>query len=100
MLLFLTAGLGQLLRTYLLQNKCILVHRPYVIFVSLEELDVFPDLNHEAVSIAEELVNLSSFVLKPMIPFWMAALTAFKRSSWKLDLDCSSLQLINVQIDC
>ncbi|NXF55196.1 EMARD protein, partial [Oceanites oceanicus] len=42
MLLFLTAGLGQLLQTYLLQTKCILVHRPYVIFMSLEELDVFP----------------------------------------------------------
>jgi len=42
MLLFLTAGLGQLLQTYLLQTKCILVHRPYVVFVSLEELDAFP----------------------------------------------------------
>ncbi|NXW03779.1 EMARD protein, partial [Fregetta grallaria] len=42
MLLFLTAGLGQLLQTYLLQTKCILVHRPYVIFMSFKELDVFP----------------------------------------------------------
>lgn len=42
MLLFLTAGLGQLLQTYLLQTKCILVHRPYVIFIGLEELDGFP----------------------------------------------------------
>ncbi|NWR88969.1 EMARD protein, partial [Furnarius figulus] len=42
MLLFLTAGLGQLLQTYLLQTKCVLVHRPYVIFINLEELDVFP----------------------------------------------------------
>ncbi|NXY72770.1 EMARD protein, partial [Glareola pratincola] len=65
MLLFLTAGLGQLLQTYLLQTKCILVHRPYVVFVSLEDLDVFP-LNHEMLSIAEELVKLSSFVLKTM----------------------------------
>uniref|UniRef100_A0A672VF20 ER membrane associated RNA degradation n=1 Tax=Strigops habroptila TaxID=2489341 RepID=A0A672VF20_STRHB len=95
MLLFLTAGLGQLLRTYLLQNKCILVHRPYVIFVSLEELDVFPDLNHEAVSIAEELVNLSSFVLKPMIPFWMAALTAFKRSRYA---DCVIFLLPQLEV--
>nr|XP_009487939.1 PREDICTED: endoplasmic reticulum membrane-associated RNA degradation protein-like [Pelecanus crispus] len=80
MLLFLTAGMGQLLQTYLLQTKCVLVHRPYAIFVSLEELDVFPDLNHETLSIAEELVKLSSFVLKTMLPFWMAALTAFKQS--------------------
>ncbi|KAM9017827.1 endoplasmic reticulum membrane-associated RNA degradation protein isoform 1-T1 [Ara ararauna] len=95
MLLFLTAGLGQLLQMYLLQNKCILVHRPYVIFVSLEELDVFPDLNHEAVSIAEELVNLSSFVLKTMIPFWMAALTAFKQSRYA---DCVILLLPQLEV--
>ncbi|NWV68328.1 EMARD protein, partial [Malurus elegans] len=81
MLLFLTAGLGQLLQTYLLQNKCVLVHRPYVIFISLEELDVFP-LNNETLSMAEELVKLSSFVLKTMLPFWMAALTAFKQSRY------------------
>ncbi|NXF05792.1 EMARD protein, partial [Smithornis capensis] len=91
MLLFLTVGLGQLLQTYLLQTKCILVHRPYVIFGSLEELVVFPgnfsmlfcslvDLNNETLSIAEELVKLSSFVLKTMLPFWIAALTAFKHS--------------------
>ncbi|XP_027760004.1 endoplasmic reticulum membrane-associated RNA degradation protein [Empidonax traillii] len=82
MLLFLTAGLGQLLQTYLLQTKCILLHRPYVVFVSLEELDVFPDLNNETLSIAEELVELSSFVLKTMLPFWIAALTAFKQSRY------------------
>ncbi|XP_051667113.1 endoplasmic reticulum membrane-associated RNA degradation protein [Manacus candei] len=82
MLLFLTAGLGQLLQTYLLQNNCILLHRPCVIFVSLEELDVFPDLNNETLSIAEELVKLSSFVLKTTLPFWIAALTAFKQSRY------------------
>ncbi|NXY56037.1 EMARD protein, partial [Callaeas wilsoni] len=81
MLLFLTAGLGQLLQTYLLQTKCVLVHRPYVIFISLEELDAFP-LNNEILSIAEELVKLSSFVLKTMLPFWIAALAAFKQSRY------------------
>ncbi|NXJ42981.1 EMARD protein, partial [Ciconia maguari] len=95
MLLFLTAGLGQLLQTYLLQTKCILVHRPYVIFVSLEELDVFPDLNHETLSIAEELVKLSSFVLKTMLPFWMAALTAFKHSRYA---DCVILLLPQLEV--
>ncbi|NXW94258.1 EMARD protein, partial [Alopecoenas beccarii] len=89
MLLFLTAGLGQLLQTYLLQTKCILVHRPCVFFVSLEELDIFPG-NHETLSIAEELVKLSSFVLKMMLPFWMAALTAFKQSRYA---DCVILLL-------
>nr|XP_026651681.1 endoplasmic reticulum membrane-associated RNA degradation protein isoform X1 [Zonotrichia albicollis] len=82
MLLFLTAGLGQLLQTYLLQTKSVLVHQPYVIFISLEELDAFPDLNSEILSIAEELVKLSGFVLKIMLPFWIAALTAFKQSRY------------------
>ncbi|NXH23816.1 EMARD protein, partial [Myiagra hebetior] len=82
MLLFLTAGLGQLLQTYLLQTKCVLAHRPYVIFISLEELDAFPDLNNEILSIAEELVKQSSFVLKIMLPFWITALTAFKQSKY------------------
>ncbi|NXB44114.1 EMARD protein, partial [Leucopsar rothschildi] len=82
MLLLLTAGLGQLLQTYLLQTKGVLVHRPYVIFVSLEELDAFPDLNDEILSIAEELVKLSSFVLKTMLPFWIAALTAFRKNRY------------------
>ncbi|XP_074781238.1 endoplasmic reticulum membrane-associated RNA degradation protein [Athene noctua] len=95
MLLFLTAGLGQLLQMYLLQTKCILVHRPCVIFVSSEELDVFPDLSHEALSIAEELVKLSSFVLQTMIPFWMAALTAFKQSRYA---DCVILLLPQLEV--
>ncbi|NXO33454.1 EMARD protein, partial [Locustella ochotensis] len=82
MLLFLTAGLGQLLQTHLLQTKGVLVHRPYVIFNSLKELDAFPDLNNEILSIAEELVKMSSFVLKMMLPFWVAALTAFKQSRY------------------
>ncbi|KFV08489.1 hypothetical protein N339_02571, partial [Pterocles gutturalis] len=102
MLLFLTAGLGQLLQTYLLQTKYVLVHRPYVIFISLEELDVFPGkyltiskillcyLNHETLSIAEELVKLSSFVLKTMLPFWTSALTAFKQNRYA---DCVILLL-------
>ncbi|NWR55486.1 EMARD protein, partial [Bucorvus abyssinicus] len=91
MLLFLTAGLGQLLQTYLLQTKCILVHRPYVIFIGLDELD----LNHETLSIAEELVKLSSFVLKTMLPFWMAALTAFKQSRYA---DCVILLLPQLEV--
>ncbi|KFQ07736.1 hypothetical protein N330_12083, partial [Leptosomus discolor] len=106
MLLFLTAGLGQLLQMYLLQTKRILVHRPYVTFISLEELDVFPGkyltiskfllyLNHETLSIAEDLVKLSSFVLKTMLPFWMAALTAFKQSRFA---DCMILLLPQLEV--
>ncbi|NXI48579.1 EMARD protein, partial [Galbula dea] len=95
MLLFLTAGLGQLLQTYLLQTKCTLVHRPYVSFISLDELDVFPDLNDETLSVAEELVKLSSFVLKTMLPFWMSAFTAFKQSRYA---DCVILLLPQLEV--
>ncbi|NWI49579.1 EMARD protein, partial [Calyptomena viridis] len=59
MLLFLTAGLGQLLQTYLLQTKCILVHRPYVIFISLEELVVFPG----------KYLNISKFFILYLLLF-------------------------------
>uniref|UniRef100_A0A663E6P6 ER membrane associated RNA degradation n=1 Tax=Aquila chrysaetos chrysaetos TaxID=223781 RepID=A0A663E6P6_AQUCH len=78
-----------------MQTKCILAHRPYVTFVSLDELGVFPDLNHETFSIAEELVKLSSFVLKTMLPFWMAALTAFKQSRYA---DCVILLLPQLEV--
>ncbi|NXG70270.1 EMARD protein, partial [Baryphthengus martii] len=108
-LLFLTAGLGQLLQTYLLKTKCILIHRPYVIFVGLDELDIFPGkyltiskfllcyiyLNNETISIAEELVKLSSFVLKTMLPFWVDALTAFKESRYA---DCVILLLPQLEV--
>ncbi|XP_009876700.1 PREDICTED: endoplasmic reticulum membrane-associated RNA degradation protein [Apaloderma vittatum] len=95
MLLFLTAGLGQLLQAYLLQTKCILTHRPYVTFIGLDEFNVFPDLNDEMLSMAEELVKVSSFVLKTMLPFWMAALTAFKQSRYA---DCVILLLPQLEV--
>ncbi|XP_042745474.1 endoplasmic reticulum membrane-associated RNA degradation protein isoform X2 [Lagopus leucura] len=90
MLLFLTAGLGQLLQTYLLKTKYVLVHRPYVTFFRLEDLDAFPDLNHETLCVAEELLQVSNFVLRTMLPFWMSALTAFKQSRYA---DCVILLL-------
>ncbi|XP_031469282.1 endoplasmic reticulum membrane-associated RNA degradation protein [Phasianus colchicus] len=90
MLLFLTAGLGQLLQIYLLKTKHVLVHRPYVTFIRLEDLDAFPDLNHETLSVVEELLQESNFVLRTMLPFWMAALTAFKQSRYA---DCVILLL-------
>uniref|UniRef100_A0A452J3H7 DUF4209 domain-containing protein n=1 Tax=Gopherus agassizii TaxID=38772 RepID=A0A452J3H7_9SAUR len=90
MLLILTAGLGQLLKVYLLQTETILVHRPYIAFTNLKELDVFPDINHEALSLTEELAKISSFVLKPMLTFWVAALTAFRQHRYA---DCVILLL-------
>nr|XP_042704243.1 endoplasmic reticulum membrane-associated RNA degradation protein isoform X7 [Chrysemys picta bellii] len=90
MLLILTAGLGQLLKIYLLQTETILVHRPYIAFTNLKELDIFPDINHEALSLTEELAKISSFVLKTMLPFWVAALTAFRQHRYA---DCVILLL-------
>ncbi|CAM4536024.1 unnamed protein product [Lepidochelys olivacea] len=90
MLLILTAGLGQLLKIYLLQTETILVHRPYIAFTNLKELDIFPDINHEALSLTEEIAKISSFVLKTMLPFWIAALTAFRQHRYA---DCVILLL-------
>lgn len=59
-------------------------------FISLEELVAFPDLNNETLCVAEELVQVSNFVFESMVPFWMAALTAFKQSRYA---DCVILLL-------
>ncbi|XP_044935913.1 endoplasmic reticulum membrane-associated RNA degradation protein isoform X2 [Mustela putorius furo] len=42
MMVLLTAGLGQLLKTYLEQTKLVLAHRPSVALANLEEAAVFP----------------------------------------------------------
>lgn len=44
MLLYLTAGLGQLLNNYCLQAHSALIHRPYVSFTHLKELHIFPGI--------------------------------------------------------
>ncbi|XP_058023292.1 endoplasmic reticulum membrane-associated RNA degradation protein [Ahaetulla prasina] len=90
MLLFLTAGLGQLLNTYCLQTHTVLIHRPYVSFTHLKELHIFPDLNQELLSLAEELVTKSNIILKTMIPFWIAAITSFQQARYA---DCVILLL-------
>uniref|UniRef100_A0A8C6XBU9 ER membrane associated RNA degradation n=1 Tax=Naja naja TaxID=35670 RepID=A0A8C6XBU9_NAJNA len=90
MLLFLTAGLGQLLNNYCLQAHSALIHRPYVSFTQLKELHIFPDLNQGLLSLAEELVTKSNIVLKTMIPFWIAAITSFQQARYA---DCVILLL-------
>ncbi|XP_032072594.1 endoplasmic reticulum membrane-associated RNA degradation protein isoform X2 [Thamnophis elegans] len=90
MLLFLTAGLGQLLNNYCLQAHSALIHRPYVSFTHLKELHIFPDLNQELLSLAKELVTKSNIVLKTMIPFWIAAITSFQQARYA---DCVILLL-------
>ncbi|XP_062980490.1 endoplasmic reticulum membrane-associated RNA degradation protein isoform X2 [Elgaria multicarinata webbii] len=90
MLLYLTAGLGQLLKDYLLQTQSTFIHRPFVSFTNLKELHIFPDLNHEMLSLAEELAVKSNIVLRTMLPFWITALTSFRQSRYA---DCSILLL-------
>ncbi|XP_061480409.1 endoplasmic reticulum membrane-associated RNA degradation protein isoform X2 [Rhineura floridana] len=90
MVLCLTAGLGHLLRNYLLQTQSTLVHRPYVSFTNLQELHIFPDLNHELLALAEELAIKSNIVLRPMLPFWMTALLSFRQFRYA---DCVILLL-------
>ncbi|KAI6071937.1 Endoplasmic reticulum membrane-associated RNA degradation protein isoform X1 [Aix galericulata] len=57
---------------------------------ALGDVYLLIDLNHETLCVAEELVQVSNFVFKSMVPFWMAALTAFKQSRYA---DCVILLL-------
>jgi len=42
MMVLLTVGLGQLLKSYLQQAKLVLAHRPFIVLTNLEDLAVFP----------------------------------------------------------
>ncbi|XP_072500048.1 endoplasmic reticulum membrane-associated RNA degradation protein isoform X3 [Notamacropus eugenii] len=71
MLVLLTAGLGQLLKSYLQQN-----------------------INDEVLSIVEELIKKSTFVLKIMIPFWEAVIMKFRSHRYA---DCIVLLLTQLE---
>ncbi|XP_029450072.1 endoplasmic reticulum membrane-associated RNA degradation protein isoform X2 [Rhinatrema bivittatum] len=94
MLLLLTAGLGQLLKTYLLKMNTTLVHRPCITFTNLKELNVFPDVTRETLSVIEELVEVSNFIIKPMLPFWRTLVAAFKECRYA---DCVILTLSQLE---
>ncbi|XP_038671775.1 endoplasmic reticulum membrane-associated RNA degradation protein-like [Scyliorhinus canicula] len=95
MLLLLTAGLGQILKGVLPQRNLTLHHRPYLRLTQLEELAVFPDINEEAIAVAEELIGKSDFVLEIMLPFWREALTAYKHQRYA---DCTMLLLPQLEM--
>ncbi|XP_077139387.1 endoplasmic reticulum membrane-associated RNA degradation protein isoform X1 [Ranitomeya variabilis] len=86
MILLLTAGLGQLLQTWLSNATMSLVHRPYFVFSNLQEIAIFPDLNEKVLSFGESLIEKSTFVLANMVPFWMEAITAFRQDRFA---DCA-----------
>ncbi|XP_077613531.1 endoplasmic reticulum membrane-associated RNA degradation protein isoform X3 [Crocuta crocuta] len=94
MLLLLTAGLGQLLRSYLQQTKFALVHRPFRALPNLEDLAVFPDVTSEVLSVLEEVMKKSTFILKIMLPYWEDALIKFKSHRFA---DCAMLVLAQLE---
>ncbi|XP_031793312.1 endoplasmic reticulum membrane-associated RNA degradation protein isoform X3 [Sarcophilus harrisii] len=94
MLVLLTAGLGQLLKIYLQRTNFKFIHRPFLTFTQLKELIIFPDINDEVLSVVEELIKKSTFVLKIMIPFWEAVIMKFRSHRYA---DCIILLLTQLE---
>ncbi|XP_074165381.1 endoplasmic reticulum membrane-associated RNA degradation protein isoform X2 [Sminthopsis crassicaudata] len=94
MLVLLTAGLGQLLKMYLQRTNFKFIHRPFLTFTQLKELIIFPDINDEVLSVVEELIKESTFVLKIMIPFWEAVIMKFRSHRYA---DCIILLLTQLE---
>ncbi|XP_007186108.2 endoplasmic reticulum membrane-associated RNA degradation protein isoform X8 [Balaenoptera acutorostrata] len=94
MMILLTAGLGQLLKGYLQQTKFTLARRPFVTLTSLEDLIVFPDVTYEVLSVLEEVMKKSTFILKIMLPYWEVALINFKSNRFA---DCAILLLVQLE---
>ncbi|XP_058145705.1 endoplasmic reticulum membrane-associated RNA degradation protein isoform X1 [Dasypus novemcinctus] len=94
MMLLLTAGLGQLLRSYLQQTKFTLVHRSFVTLTNLEDLTIFPDVTYDILSVLEEVMKKSTFILKIMLPYWEVAIIKFKSHRFA---DCAILLLIQLE---
>ncbi|XP_069786902.1 endoplasmic reticulum membrane-associated RNA degradation protein-like isoform X2 [Narcine bancroftii] len=85
MLLLLTAGLGQKLQRDFMPR-----HRPYFRLNQLEELVIFPDINEEAITLAEDLIGKSDFVVEIMLPYWREAFAAYRNQRYA---DCVILLL-------
>ncbi|XP_013366194.1 PREDICTED: endoplasmic reticulum membrane-associated RNA degradation protein isoform X2 [Chinchilla lanigera] len=94
MLLLLTAGLGQLLESYCQQTKVTLAHRSFITLTNLEDLIVFPDVTHKILSVLEEVMTKSTFILKIMLPYWEIALMKFKAHRFA---DCTILLLTQLE---
>uniref|UniRef100_A0A8C3WIC5 ER membrane associated RNA degradation n=1 Tax=Catagonus wagneri TaxID=51154 RepID=A0A8C3WIC5_9CETA len=94
MMMLLTAGLGQLLKSYLQQTHVALAHRPFATLTNLEDLVVFPDVAYEVLSVLEEVLKKSTFILKVMLPYWEAALSKFQAHRFA---DCAILLLMQLE---
>ncbi|KAF3831366.1 hypothetical protein GH733_000103 [Mirounga leonina] len=86
MMVLLTVGLGQLLKSYLQQAKLVLAHRPFIVLTNLEDLAVL--------SVLEEVMKKSTFILKVMLPYWEAALIGFRSHRFA---DCAMLLLTQLE---
>ncbi|KAL1770267.1 endoplasmic reticulum membrane-associated RNA degradation protein isoform X1 [Sigmodon hispidus] len=93
-MLLLTAGLGQLLESYLQQTKATLAHRPFVTLKNLEDVIVFPDVTDQVLSALETVMMKSAFLLKIMLPYWEMAVTMFKLHRFA---DCTMLLLSQLE---
>ncbi|ELW69076.1 hypothetical protein TREES_T100021445, partial [Tupaia chinensis] len=123
-MLLLTVGLGQLLRSHLQQTGLPWVRRPLLTLTDLEDLTVFAGKCHlhslprlslavppsqppsyvsgsvcksvtsELLSVLEAAMIKSTFVLTAMLPYWEAALTRFKASRFA---DCTILLLTQLE---
>nr|XP_034347888.1 endoplasmic reticulum membrane-associated RNA degradation protein isoform X1 [Arvicanthis niloticus] len=93
-MLLLTAGLGQLLKSYLQHTKVTLAHRPFVTLTNLEDVIVFPDVTHEVLSALETVMTKSHFLLKIMLPYWEMAVSKFKSHRFA---DCTVLLLSQLE---
>ncbi|XP_059257449.1 endoplasmic reticulum membrane-associated RNA degradation protein isoform X3 [Mustela nigripes] len=94
MMVLLTAGLGQLLKTYLKQTKLVLAHRPSVALANLEEAAVFPDVTPAVLGLLEDVMRNSAFIRKVMMPYWEAALLGFRSHRFA---DCAMLLLTQLE---
>ncbi|XP_054414491.2 endoplasmic reticulum membrane-associated RNA degradation protein isoform X9 [Pongo abelii] len=94
MMILLTAGLGQLLKSYLQNTKLTLAHRSFITLTNLEDLIVFPDVTYEVLSVLEEVMTKSAFILKIMLPYWEVALVKFKSHRFA---DCAILLLTQLE---
>ncbi|XP_032194311.1 endoplasmic reticulum membrane-associated RNA degradation protein isoform X5 [Mustela erminea] len=94
MMVLLTAGLGQLLKTYLEQTKLVLAHRPSVALANLEEAALFPDLTPAVLGLLEDVMRNSAFIRKVMMPYWEAALLGFRSHRFA---DCAMLLLTQLE---
>ncbi|XP_049761893.1 endoplasmic reticulum membrane-associated RNA degradation protein isoform X3 [Elephas maximus indicus] len=94
MMVLLTAGLGQLLKSFIQQTKRTLSHRSSVTLTNSEDLIVFPGVTEEALSVLEEAMKKSTFILKSMLPYWEVAVFKFRSHRFA---DCVILLLTQLE---